>query len=60
MAKKYTAAQKRAYWTGQGYAACNAGKRVPCSSAQTEASFKAGYNKGRQKAAKYPNKGGNR
>lgn len=59
MAKKYTAAQKRAYWAGQGYAACNAGKRVPYSSAQ-QASFKAGYNKGRQKAAKYPNKGGNR
>ena len=30
--KKYTPAQKRAYYQAQGYAACMAGKRIECKS----------------------------
>ena len=45
MAKKskYTAAQKRAYYSGQGYRAGYEGKEIPFKSDKNKASFKDGF-----------------
>lgn len=58
--KKYSPAEKRAYYQAQGYAACMAGKRIECKSEKTKASFKAGLKKMQGKTANMPDrKGGN-
>lgn len=56
--RKYTAAQRKAYYSGMGYAACQAGKRIDFKSEQNKASFKAGLAKGKERAAKLPKKSG--
>ena len=59
--KKYTAAQKKAYYSGMGYGACMDGKSIPFQNEENKESFKAGLEKGRTKAKNYPNrKGGNK
>lgn len=59
--KKYSPAEKRAYYAGQGYAACEAGKRIPLKSEATKESFKAGMKKMQGKTANMPDrKGGNK
>lgn len=45
--QKYSAAEKRAYYRGQGYAAAKAGKKVDCRSDKTKASCSAGYKSGK-------------
>lgn len=48
MAKsKYSAAEKRAYYRGQGFAAAKAGKKIDCRSDKTKASCLAGFNSGK-------------
>lgn len=49
---KYTAAQRKAYYSGMGYAMCDAGKRIEFKSEANKESFKAGLKKGKEKAAK--------
>lgn len=56
--KRYTAAQKKAYYSGMGYAACMEGKAIPFKNEENKASFKAGYNKGKQQVKQYPNRRG--
>lgn len=45
--KKYSPAEKRAYYRGQGYAIAKAGKKIDCRNERTKASCKAGYNSGK-------------
>ena len=41
--KKYTTAQTRAYYSGQGYRAGYEGKEIPFKNEQNKASFKEGF-----------------
>ena len=45
--QKYSAAEKRAYYRGQGYAAAKAGKKIDCRNEKQKASCRAGYNSGK-------------
>lgn len=45
--KKYSAAEKRAYYRGQGYAACKAGKKVAGTGDKVKASFISGLKSGK-------------
>lgn len=48
MAKtKYSAAEKRAYYRGQGYRAAKEGKKIDCRNDKTKASCRAGYKSGK-------------
>lgn len=59
--KKYTEAEKKAFYSGMGYAACMEGKAIPFKNEDNKASFKAGLEKGKDKVKNYPNRrGGNR
>lgn len=51
---KYTAAQKKAYYSGMGYRVGRAGKEVPFKNPENRVSFQAGYAAGKKPAAKYP------
>ena len=58
---KYTAAQKKAYYSGMGYAACMEGKAIPFKNEKNKESFKAGYKKAKEQVKGYPDrKGGNK
>lgn len=41
--QKYTAAQKRAFYSGQGYRAGYEGKEIPFKSEKNKQSFKEGF-----------------
>lgn len=57
--KKYTEAQKKAYYSGMGYRAAKEGKAIPFKSAKNKESFKQGYTKAKDTVSKYPDaKGG--
>lgn len=61
--KRYTEAQKKAYYSGMGYRACAEGKAIPFKNEANKESFKQGYKKAGPTVAKYgPNKanGGNK
>lgn len=45
--KRYTPAEKRAYYRGQGYAAAKAGKKVNCKTDAEKASCSRGYKSGK-------------
>lgn len=48
MAKqRFTAAEKRAYYRGQGYAIAKSGGKIDCRSDKTKASCSAGYASGK-------------
>ena len=52
--KKYTAAQKKAYYRGQGYRAGMSGKRIPYSNLSRKKSFQEGYSSVKIIVGKYP------
>ncbi len=52
--KKFTSAQKKAYYSGMGYAAARKGKMIPFKNEENKASFKEGFNKGITVVIKYP------
>lgn len=57
--KNYTAAQKKAYYSGMGYRAGREGKAIPFKSEQNKESFRQGYHKSKNVVDKYPSvKGG--
>lgn len=56
-AKKYTAAQKKAYYRGQGYRAGMSGKRIPYSNPEYKNSFKEGFRSVRITVKAYPVRG---
>ena len=45
--KKHSAAEKRAFYRAQGFAAAKAGKRVKCSSEKEKQSFRNGVKSGK-------------
>ena len=56
--KRYTAAQKKAFYSGMGYGACMEGKAIPFASEANKESFKAGLKRGQEKSKKYPSRKG--
>ena len=56
-AKKYTAAQKKAYYRGQGYRAGMSGKRIPYSNSKRKKSFQEGFSSVRITVKAYPARG---
>lgn len=56
--KKYTEAQKKAYYSGMGYAVCQEGKRIDFKSEENKDSFRAGLKKGKERSTKYPDRKG--
>lgn len=52
--KKYTEAQKKAYYSGMGYSAGRRGKKIPFKSEKNKQSFREGYKKGVTVIVKYP------
>lgn len=55
MAKKYTKAQKKAYYSGMGYRAGQMGKKIPFKNADNKESFRNGYKKAKNAVNNYPN-----
>lgn len=53
---KYTASEKKAYYSGMGYRAGEKGKRIPYKSKRNYNSFVAGYRAARATVDKYPKK----
>ena len=53
--KKYTAAQKRAYYSGQGYRLARANKAIPFKNEKNKESFRQGYKSVDKQAKSYPN-----
>ena len=51
---KYTAAQKRAYYSGQGYRAGYEGKQIPFRSEKNKESFRQGFASVKGTISKYP------
>lgn len=58
MAKKakYSEGQKKAYYSGMGYAAAAAGKRIDFKSPERKESFKEGLKAGIEKAKRLPDR----
>ena len=56
--KRYTAAQRRAYYLGIGYGACNDGKAIPLTSEDEKESFRNGLKKAQAVSPSYPNRRG--
>ena len=54
MSKKYSNGQKKAYYSGMGYAAAHKGKAIPFKSDKNKQSFREGYKKGVTVIVKYP------
>ena len=54
MAKKYTRAQQKAYYSGMGYRAAVEGKMIPFKSAKNLESFRKGYRAARKPVDGYP------
>ena len=54
MAKKYTRAQQKAYYSGMGYRAAVEGKIIPFKSAKNLESFRKGYRAARKPVDGYP------
>lgn len=52
--RKYTADQKRAYYSGQGYRAAYEGKKIPFKNAKNKESFCEGYNSVKVVVSRYP------
>lgn len=52
--KRYTAAQKRAYYSGQGYRAAYEGKKIPFKGKQNKKSFRQGFASARVIVVRYP------
>ena len=57
--KKYTKAQTRAYYTGQGYRAGMENKVIPFKNPENKKSFGAGFRSVKDKVAKYKKRGQN-
>lgn len=53
--KKYTAAQKKAYYSGMGYRAACEGKAIPFKNGENKESFRQGYKKAGKTVKDYPN-----
>lgn len=53
--KKYTAAQKKAYYRGQGYRAGQRGKKIPYKNETSLKAFRDGYTSVKVTVEKYPN-----
>ncbi len=51
---KYTSGQKKAYYSGMGYAAGRKGKKIPFKSDSNLESFRKGYSAGVEIIVKYP------
>ncbi len=51
---KFTKAQKRAYYSGQGYRAGQFGKAIPFKNDKNKQSFREGYRKAKTIIVKYP------
>ena len=45
--KKYSAAEKRAYYRAQGFAVAKAGKRIDCRTEKEKSSFVSGLKSGK-------------
>lgn len=55
MAKsKYSSGQKKAYYSGMGYAAAHKGKKIDFKSEKNKQSFREGYRKGVTVIVNYP------
>ncbi len=56
MAKKskYTASQKKAYYSGMGYRAGQEGKKIPFKNEKNKESFREGYRAAKPKVDGYP------
>jgi hypothetical protein len=54
MPKKYSSGQRKAYYSGMGYAAARKGKKIPFKSDKNLKSFRQGYQKGVTVVVKYP------
>ena len=55
---KYTAGQRKAYYSGMGYRAGQEGKAIPFRSEKNKESFRRGYRNVKNTVAKYPRTGG--
>ena len=51
---KYSAAQKKAYYSGMGYRAACEGKRIPFKNDNNLQSFREGYKAAGASVSKYP------
>lgn len=58
--KRYTAAQRKAYYSGMGYRAAMEGKAIPFKKDENKESFRQGFRKAKDVVAAYPNRGGNK
>ena len=54
---KYSNAEKRAYYSGQGYRAGLENKVIPFKNPKNKASFGAGFRSVKEKVAKYKSRG---
>ena len=52
--KKFTYAQKKAYYSGMGYRAGQQGKRIPFANEKNLQSFRNGYSKAKNAVERYP------
>lgn len=52
--RKFSAAQKKAYYSGMGYRAAHDGKQIPFKNEENKESFRQGYRSAGKTVAKYP------
>ncbi len=52
--RKYTAGQKKAYYSGMGYRAAYERKEIPFKNESNKESFRQGYRSAGKKVSKYP------
>ena len=57
--RRYTAGQKKAYYSGMGYRAAYDGKQIPFKNESNKESFRQGYRAAGKKVSKYPPLKGN-
>ena len=55
--RKYTAAQKKAYYSGMGYRAAKDGKAISFKNEKNKQSFREGYKAAGTTVSKYPDLG---
>lgn len=58
--RKYSAGQKKAYYSGMGYRAAFEGKKIPFRNESNKDSFRQGYRDAGKKVSKYPPLGSKR
>lgn len=52
--RKYSASQRRAYYSGQGYRVAYGGKAIPFKNDKNKESFRQGYKSVKGRLSRYP------